>query len=158
MKILAFDQSTVSTGWALYSDNHIAGYGTLVCGEKNASVFEKIMNMKNQVVELIKSNAPDLCCIEDIQFQNSYKVYKILAMLCGVLANACLECGVKVVVVSPKTWKSVFGVCGKKRDEQKESTINLVFDKYGLSVNTDEADAIGILHWAVCEYEEEGVS
>lgn len=158
MKILAFDQSTVSTGWAFYSDNHIASYGTLVCSEKNASVFDKIMNMKNQVVELIKSNAPDLCCIEDIQFQNSYKVYKILAMLCGVLANACLECGVKVVIVSPKTWKSVFGVCGKKRDEQKESTINLVFDKYGLSVNTDEADAIGILHWAVCEYEEEGVS
>jgi len=47
--------------------------------------------------------------------------------------------------MAPSHWRSILDYSfGRKREEQKKAAMNLVKEKCGLSVSSDEADAICI--------------
>lgn len=53
------------------------------------------------------------------------------------------------ILIEPTAWKSFSKIKGRKRAEQKASTIQMVHDRFGIEATEDEADAIGIGIWAV---------
>ena len=80
---------------------------------------------------------------EDIQYQyGAVLTYKILAMLLGVIETLCTERGVPYEVVSPNVWRKYAGTCGKTRLQEKQLSVIMVKEKYGVRVNDDTAEAI----------------
>lgn len=152
MLILGLDQATNVCGYCLMecsqNEHNVVDAG--VVHIKGDSVDEKISYLKHWVVEYADKYNPDCFILEDIQYQNNQRTYKVLAELLGVLSNVYHENEVNYRIVPPVTWKSKFNIKGRARKEQKENTIKYVKERFGLDVTNDEADAICIAMYG-CE-------
>ena len=105
--------------------------------------------MSGLIKDLIEIENPDYICLEQVQFQNNYRVYSQLSQMQGVIFTILFERKLPFTLIEPTAWKSFSHIKGKKRAEQKESTIQMVRDRFGIEATEDEADAIGIGIWAV---------
>lgn len=87
IRTLALDDSTSITGWAIFDDGKLIGYGKLVMNQQN--VVERIVGVRQWLISAIHNWDPDVVGIEDIQLQTGPKsnvaVFKTLAHLQGVL-------------------------------------------------------------------------
>lgn len=150
IKVLSLDQSTKLTGYCLISNNKIIESGVLTVEEADKkNTVERLKIMKNLISNLIHRVKPDVIFFEDIQFQRNYQTYKQLAQLQGIIMAYLFQKDIAFVVVPPTKWKSVCGIKGRARKEQKKNTQKFVLNTYGLNVGEDESDAIGICHYAI---------
>lgn len=141
MRILALDQSTALTGYAIFTNQNLKESGIF---KPTGELFERIHQIKEYIRELIQDNSIDYVFIEDIQYQKNQKTYKILANLLGVLINLFVELEIQFEIVPPSRWKSWNGIKGRKRAEQKRNTIEKIKEIFGREATEDEADAICI--------------
>jgi len=141
MNILAIDQSTINTGFAIFIDNHLKKSG---CYKPHGDLFTRINQTKNYIKELIEDNDINFVFIEDIQYQKNQKTYKILAGLQYVIIDLLIELNIQFEIIPPSVWKSWNGIKGRKREQQKRNTIEKVKEIYGKEALEDEADAICI--------------
>lgn len=109
---------------------------------------ERIAIIGAKIKKVIDIHSPDLTIIEYTQFQKDPKTLIRLSMLMGYLVGMVETNGYFVTTVEPTVWKSKFGVKGKKREEQKQSCVEIVKERYGIDVNDDIADSIGIASYA----------
>lgn len=150
-RVLALDQATITSGWAVLDDNELIKYGKYTTKGNHST--ERIAQTKGFVASLIQKWNPSLVALEDIQLQrytsgDGVLTFKKLAHLQGVLKNYCYECGIPFVIVSSNTWRSVTGVQGRTRVDRKKSAQLLILDAYDVAVSEDEADAVLIGKWA----------
>ena len=68
--------------------------------------------------------------------------FKILAMLLGIIQTTCCENDVECNVVSPNVWRKYAGTAGKDRKQEKQLSVAVVKQKYGITVSDDIAEAI----------------
>lgn len=139
MKVIAFDQATKVTGYAIYSDGKLVNYGALEASGDNP--FERMRIMYEKIYTLMCVERPDLISVEGTQFQNNYKVYSELSQMQGVVFAACFALGVSFCVTAPSVWKSYCGVEGRKRMEQKQSAMAIV-ESFGITATEDICEAI----------------
>jgi Holliday junction resolvasome RuvABC endonuclease subunit len=135
-KILAFDISSVNTGFAIF-ENGIDGYGAIKIPKKKTEV-EKLIFFKKAITKLIKVHKPDIILVEDIWLKN-VKTYKTLARYQGILMVVAypLNTILLTTVFVRKTLE-----CGRSKEEafawfKKYSGWDLDFNS-----NNDEVDAI----------------
>lgn len=151
-RILAFDQASGTSGWAVYDDQELIKYGAWTSDGNHST--EKIMKTKNWVANMIQMWKPDLVIFEDIQLQKTEHgeeqvlTFKKLAHLQGVLKNYCYENGYIFKIVPPATWRAHSQVKGTNRTDKKKSAQLIVKKLYDMNVTQDEADAILIGRWA----------
>lgn len=151
-RVLALDQATLTTGWAVFDDGELVRYGAIT--GNRASSDEKIVSMKQWVASMVANWKPDLVGLEDIQLQQfgakdsdnveGVTTFKTLAHLQGVLQNYLFENKVNYEVVHVGVWRKYCEIKGKSRSDKKKSAQMKVKDWYDVSVTTDEADAICI--------------
>lgn len=141
MNVLALDQSTVCTGFAIFINHNLEKSGIFKPSEE---LFKRIHQTKEYIRKLIKNNNIDYVFIEDIQYQKNQKTYKILANLQGVIINLLVELNIQFEIIPPSVWKSWNGIKGRKRAEQKKNTQEKCKEIYGREAMEDEADAICI--------------
>lgn len=156
-RVLALDQATKTSGWAVFDDDRLVKYGVWTAKGDNSD--EKISLTKSFVASMIDNWKPDNVTIEDIQLQNmtfaknnqaqmAVTVYKKLAALQGVLTNYFYENHYEYNIVSPATWRAFSGIKGKSRTEKKINAQLKIKELYDISVTNDEADAILIGRWS----------
>lgn len=151
-RILALDQATHTSGWAVFDDDNLIKYGKFTTTSRE--VDERIDEVKNFLISMIEFWRPDKVILEDIQLQtfgpkNSNNIegvttYKTLAHLQGVLINTLFESEVDYSIVHTAVWRDSCGVKGSTRSDKKKSTQLIVNDIYNIKATQDEADAIGI--------------
>lgn len=149
MRILALDQATRITGWAIFDGQKLINYGK----------FESTLNdeiardnaIRIWLISMINNWQPDYIGIEDIQLQEKSEdrkmgvtVFKTLARLQGVLLETAFANNINYKVCSPSTWREHCGVKGKYRTDKKRSMQLLAKKWYDITLIDDEADAIGI--------------
>lgn len=144
-RILALDDATKETGWAIFDGTTLIGYG--VARRNNPNTIIRILQMKEWLVEMLEKWQPDFVAIEDIQLQISSRsknvvLYKVLAQLQGVLLVTLQERGYEYTIVHSATWKSHANFVSRTRTDQKREARLRVKDWYGVVVTQDEADAI----------------
>lgn len=139
MKVIAFDQATKATGYAIYEDTNLVRYGVLLASGQNC--FVRMNSMFTQIHQLLSIEIPELVSIEGTQFQQNYKVYSELSQMQGVIFASCFLLSISFCIVVPSAWKSHCGVRGRKRKEQKQSAIDIV-NSYGISAPEDACEAI----------------
>lgn len=141
MKLIAFDQSTTATGWAVmeYETGRLIEYGVIKPkGETN----DRIRTTIKKCMMLCAEHEPTFVYIEGIQIQKNPRVYEILAKLQGTLEICLEERNYFVNVVKASEWRKKVGIKSRKRAELKAEAIQMVKELYDLDVSEDEAEAV----------------
>lgn len=158
-RILAFDQASITSGWCVFDNQQLIGYGKWTSDGSKST--ERIAQTKYWVASMINKWQPDEVIFEDIQLQKFSKngmegdavvTFKKLAHLQGVLKNYCYELGLQYQIVSPSTWRAYSEVKGKNRNDKKKSAQLIIKKNFDVSVTQDEADAILIGSWAAAQH------
>lgn len=146
MKLLALDQASKTSGYAIFEDNNLITFGHFTF--EDANLGQRLLKIRNKVQALIEEYQIDTVVLEDIQLQsnvgNNVTTYKALAEVIGVIIELLEEKQIKYSCLLASQWKSVVGVKGKSRPEQKKNSQQLVLDTYNKKATQDEADSINI--------------
>ena len=154
-RILAFDQASITSGWAVFDDNALINYGNWTSNGSKST--QRISLTKAWVATMIEKWQPDEVVFEDIQLQKfdggeAVVTYKKLAHLQGVLKNYCYENGTPYKIAPPATWRNFSNIKGKTRTDKKRNAQLKVEGLYEVKASQDEADAILIGRWAAAEH------
>lgn len=145
-RTLALDQSSRATGWSVYDDKELVGYG--VFNAKKGTPLGRIVDLCDWLVSMINNWKPDLLGIEETQYNGNFvgghNVFKLLSQVMGAIMITSVREKVRIETVLIPTWRSHCGVKGNKRPEQKRSAQLLVKRWHDISVTDDESDAICI--------------
>ncbi len=152
-RILALDAATSITGYAIYDDKVLVGYGTF---KTSASLptAQRINNVKNWLKAALKEWEPDFVGIENIQLQKygvkatdvQVKTFQTLANLQGVVFDTVFEACIDYGTVYPSEWRSYCGINDGDvhRDAKKKQAQAKVKIWYDMDCTEDESDAICI--------------
>lgn len=144
--VLALDQASKTSGYAVYRDNKLETYGKFTYDDPD--IDKRLVKIRQKVADLIAIFAPDEVVYEDIQQQNNIAnnvaTFKVLAEVYGVISELLESLGMKHSSVLAATWKSSLGIKGRTRPEQKKEAQEYVTRLYGIKPTQDECDAICI--------------
>ena len=148
MKILALDQSTLITGWAVFSDGDLQEYGKFDAENAGSDIGKRLTYIREKVQALIDKHNIQKVLIEEIQLQNTVGnnvvTYKKLAYVQAILIQMFDELKLPYEVVASSSWKSTLGIKGRARAEQKKNAQIYINTTYGIKATQDECDAICI--------------
>lgn len=175
-KICAVDASTNSIAFAIFNNKSLESYGKL--NFIGSNIYEKIGDAYVKTKALFNLYSIDAVVIEHTIFMNSPKTVSDLALVQGGILAAFWECKVKEIgSVSPITWQNYIGnkrftkeekikmrkdspnkseswYKTQEREIRKEKTINFINLNYNKNIiDNDVADACGIGHWAINNWE-----
>lgn len=143
-RILALDQATHISGYAVFNNKNLIEYGTFEATGEND--IERSVQVKQWLISLIDQFEIDFVGLEGIQYQTAAGVttFETLARLQGILAATCYEEKIPYKIAPTNTWRLHCGVKGRTRPDRKRSMQRLVKEWFNLTPTEDEADAIGI--------------
>ena len=147
MKILSLDLSTKSTGWCIGQDQSIISHGCITASSKD--VMKRIIKMRDELSKIIKDNKIQKIIMQQVRQQYSSHTSKVLMWLQGIVVMATYEVNPKIEYdfIGASTWRAALKIKqgpGIKRNNLKPQDIQYVKNKYNITVNDDEADAICI--------------
>lgn len=144
--VIAFDESTKSTGYAIFKNSELIDYGVIEQNSKN--VLERVNNIINEVNILIEKYKPNDIALENIQITLSAPTAKSLMGLQFLIELLCFQKNIKCTTIRPTHWRKVLGLSNSSklnRKEKKEATITYVKEKYKINEDIDDiCDAICI--------------
>jgi hypothetical protein len=175
--ICAIDASTNSLAFAFYTYKNLTGYGKINFEGNN--IYEKVQDATAKTNALFGHyNMINSIVIEHTVFMNSPKTAADLAMVQGAIIGGAGLAGIKEIGrVSPITWQNYLGNKKLSKEEQlqirsvnpgkslswyksyerdfrKKRTIKLLEIAYDKKIDDyDVADAAGIGHWAINNWE-----
>lgn len=148
MKILALDQSTRVTGWAVFADGALQEYSKFDAENAGADIGKRLTYIREKVKALIDKYDIQKILIEEIQLQNTVGnnvvTYKKLAYVQAVLIQMFDELKLPYEIIASSSWKSTLGIKGRARAEQKKNAQEFIIKTYNIKVIQDTADAICI--------------
>lgn len=144
--ILSLDISTVSTGWCLYKNDIIFGYGAIKIKD-TIDIHERMVILRNKIEELLKEHQPSVVIVEDVWVGNNPKTAKLLAKFCGVAEEvSCRTLHIKPTVIENTKVKKFF------KCKNKEILFNFILDIleldseiFSFKENNDSIDAVAQL-------------
>jgi hypothetical protein len=171
--ICAIDASTNSLAFALFVGNKLESIGKISFEGNN--IYEKVMDAGKKVKAFFDIYGGfEAIVIEHTVFMNSPKTAADLALVQGAILGSAGQSGTKIIGrVSPITWQIFMGNGKISKEEQllirsqnpgksdsyykahermlrKERTIKFININYDRTItDNDVADACGIGHWAV---------
>jgi hypothetical protein len=171
--ICAIDASTNSLAFALFVGNQLESIGKISFDGNN--IYEKVMDAGKKVKAFFDIYGGfEAIVIEHTVFMNSPKTAADLALVQGAILGSAGQSGTKIIGrVSPITWQIFMGNGKISKEEQllirsqnpgksdsyykahermlrKERTIKFINLNYDRTItDNDVADACGIGHWAV---------
>lgn len=146
MRILAIDQASLVSGYAVFDDDVLVRSGTVELLEKKDSLkkFKYMVDLLNRLIESVR---PDEVILEDVQSQLNPMTFKVLARLQGSLMWCCYKDEIPVTIIGPTEWRKCLGFeqGGRiRRWRLKQQAMDYVKENFGKTVSEDEADAICI--------------
>lgn len=171
--ICAIDASTNSIAFAVFTGTNLDYIGKITFSGKTA--YEKVIDAARKLGEFFALyNNFSAIVIEHTVFINSPKTAADLALVQGAILGAAATNGVKFIgSVSPMTWQNYIGnkrlttmekqeimsdnpgksaswLKSQEREIRKQKTIRFVNVQYDKTISdNDVADAVGIGHWAI---------
>ena len=146
MRVLALDQASRTSGWAVFDEGKLVTFGKFTAD--HSDVGDRLYYIRNKVSALINEYNIDEVVFEDIQLQgnvaNNVATFKALAEVFGVLYELFVELKMPRTAVLSTVWKSTLGIKGRDRTAQKKAAQAWVENTYGVKPTQDECDAICI--------------
>lgn len=109
-KILSFDVSSVSTGWAYLLDGKLQGFGAIK--PSGTLIVNKLIDFSDKVKIVLEQIKPSTVVIEETYMKN-VKTLKVLMQFIGVLQLLCGEYAYPIFTY-PASVRSMFKLKGKE--------------------------------------------
>lgn len=142
--LLALDQSSRTTGYAIYVDGKLNNYGKFTLEDEDIGL--RLVKFRDKIIQLLHDYEINEVAFEEIQMQNNVvnnvQTFKILSEIYGVLQELVAELNIPYTIVSSNTWKSTMKIPKTKREEEKRRAQALVYQLFQVKATQDEADAI----------------
>ena len=104
--LLALDQSSRITGWAIFENGALSKYGKFNAESAGADMGDRLHYIREKVRTLINDNNITEVIFEDIQLQanrgNNVQTFKVLAEVFGVISELLVEMNIPVTIESNK--------------------------------------------------------
>lgn len=147
MKLLSIDASTKSSGYAIGQDASLKTHGYITASSKD--VIKRIIKMRDEFTQLIKDNKIDKIIMQQVRPEYNSHTNKVLMWLQAAIAISAYEINPKIECqfIGASSWRAALKIRqgrGVKREYLKPQDIQYVQNKYNISVNDDQADAICI--------------
>jgi Holliday junction resolvasome RuvABC endonuclease subunit len=150
MKILSLDASTKATGYAIFNEQKLESYGCITAS--STDLIKRINKMITELEQILTKEKIDKIILEEVrpeQGLQNIKTHKALMYLQAAIAFLIHERfnTIEVEYTYPNEWRAACGIHtgrGVKRETLKSADIKFVKENFGITVNDDEADAIGI--------------
>ncbi len=114
--------------------------------EERRPFAERLPQLRNELVEVIRSHRPDEAVLETCFVARSARSALVLGHVRGVLLLLCLEAGMEVFEYSPAEMKrSVTGAGGASKQQVAAMVPRLLLNARSVS-GQDESDALGIAY------------
>lgn len=147
-KLLALDQSSRITGWAVFENGKLLARGKFDAENAGSNIADRLHYIRKKVTQLIEQFGINEVVLEDIQMQgnvvNNVQTFKILAEVFGVISELLVELNIPQSAVLASSWKSTLGIKGANRAAQKKNAQEYVLNTYSIKATQDECDAICI--------------
>lgn len=144
--IISLDESTKSTGYAIFENNKLINYGAITQNSKN--VLERVNNIITEIKKMIEQYKPSEMAIENVQITMSAPTAKSLMGLQFLIELVCYRNNIKCTSIRTAHWRKVLGLSNSpkiKKEQKKLEAIKYVKDKYGIDEKiNDVTDAICI--------------
>jgi hypothetical protein len=176
-RICAIDASTNSLAFALFVGDSLESIGKI--NFEGNDIYQKVMDAGKKVKAFFEIYGGfEAIVIEHTVFMNSPKTAADLALVQGAILGSAGQTGTKIIgKVSPITWQNYIGNKKISKEEQlliraetpgksesyykayermlrKERTIKFINTIYDRTItDNDVADACGIGHWALKNWE-----
>lgn len=154
MRTLALDLSTKSSGWSLFNDKGLEAHGCITAS--STDVISRIYKITEEVKNIfLKYTDISTVVLEEVRPENgqtgpgNIHTHKVLMWLQASIIFMLHDNSknTKIEYLYPSSWRQTCGIKtgrGTYRESLKQADIDFVKDTYGITVNDDEADAIGI--------------
>lgn len=146
MKIIAFDQATKVTGYAVITDGQLSRHGTINV-KASLDILSRMFMMTRMIRDLIYEERPDAVFFEGVEAVRNERTMICLANLQGMCLYGVHEAGYVASTLDVTAWRHSLGFAvgrGVKRADNKAEAVRYVRDTYGVECGDDEAEAICI--------------
>ena len=175
-RVVSIDASTNNIAFAFFEDKALVKFGKI--NFSGNTTYQKVQDATRKLKEFFKLFDGSVIVIEHTVFINSPKTAADLALVQGAIIGAAGLNRIPIAgSVNPITWQSFIGNTklsaaekhelrnnnpgkseswykGQEREIRKQKTIRYVSTYYNKSISdNDVADAIGIGHWAINNWE-----
>ena len=149
MITLALDLSTKNSGYAIFENQDLKTYGCITAG--SANLYNRIDKMITELTKILEDNKIDNVIIEDVipqDVKGNQTVFKALMYLQGFVMHLLNKYNIKnIKFYTSSEWRKKCGIHtgrGITRESLKPKDIQFVQSQFGIKVNDDVADAIGL--------------
>ena len=144
--ILALDQSSRTSGWAIFKNDQLFAYGHFTFIDNEEGI--RLHKIREKISALIAEYEIQELVFEDIymdgQHINNVSTFKKLAEVFGIVWELGISLKLPTTPVLSGTWRSTLGIKGRTRPEQKRAAKKYVLNTYNKKATEDECDAICI--------------
>lgn len=176
---ISIDANSTSIAFAMWENDNLVGIGKIVWEGKTN--YEKVADCSKKLFAFFSQYPAETVVIEHTVFMNSPKVAADLSLIQGSILGAMSMAGVsEIKSINPIAWQTFIKngrlttpekqlirheypgrsdawYKNKERDFRKQRTIKFVNDRFKRNVtDNDIADAIGIGHYAIFNWEKLG--
>ena len=152
MNILAIDASTKSSGIAVYENKNLKYYTCIT--SSSTDLFKRIHKMVDEIDKMMNEHQISKLILEevrpdDIGGHSNLNTHKALMYLQGAVAMMIHDKYPKITIeyLYPSEWRKCCKIKtgrGVVRETVKQRDIRFVQETFGITVNDDIADAIGL--------------
>ena len=131
--LIALDESTTCTGYAVFSDGKLIKHGLFSL--KNKDVLERVSYIMEEIEKLIKTYKPNNMIIEDVQITMNAATAKSLLGLQFMIEVYAHRQNIPCETYRTTKWRKILGLSNSRaldRKDKKQETIDYVKDKYGI--------------------------
>lgn len=146
-KMVSFDTSTTSSGWALYTNAKLTDYGTILHKEKNTTIEDRMNMMIVDILTLLNEVHPLIVVIERPPFKADPRTLTFLSEIVGAVRAWAILNEADYVEYTPSQWRSLVKEKEEAlpvgRDNAKQWDIQKVREIFNIQdISDDPADAI----------------
>lgn len=158
MVTLIFDQSTRTSGYAVFEDGIYIESGFIDMSKSKLGTGERSFEMAKAIWKVIKQYKPNHVVLEETQQQSNVQTVIILARLQGMVIGYAEAHKVKVHIVQPSRWRAALQYTQGpkvKRAELKQQSLDYVKEHLGVELPEDQAEAccIGFAAHKIFDFE-----
>ena len=145
-KLISFDTSTSSTGYAIYISGKLHRYD-LIDFKRIKNTDGRIKEMILKIYEIIETEKPQIIVAEMTVVTRNAQAQRNLTMILGAIQGKCLENNIFFSLLRPTEWRKLVNnekeKLPRKREELKQWSKQKVSDILGINdINDDISDAI----------------
>ena len=139
MRIISLDLSTKSSGYAIFEEDKLIGYGLIQSNKTDWR--ERLYDMGKTLGTLFDLYKPEHIYIEDVPLnpRGGVKTAVMLGAVQGIIYGAGASREIEMSFILPSTWRSPLGLFdgsrdGTRRDELKRKSIEKANELFKLDL------------------------